>query len=93
MADVGFGLTREAVMEMAYAIVEKTGQEHPFKSGHAGRGWYEGFTSRQAIRSYSHSHCRMPEQSVQTRTRLMTSLLNLVPFLVDISNPAWSDIM
>ena len=22
---------------------------HPFKSGHAGRGWYEGLTARQAI--------------------------------------------
>ena len=49
MADMGFGLTREAVMAMAYAIVEKTGREHPFESGHAGRGWYEGFMSRQAI--------------------------------------------
>ena len=36
-------------MAMAYAIVEKTGREHPFKSGHVGRGWYEGFMSRQAI--------------------------------------------
>ena len=49
MADMGFGLTREAVMVMAYAIIEKTGREHPFKSGHAGRGWYEDFMSWQAI--------------------------------------------
>lgn len=49
MADMGFGLTRETVMAMAYAIVEKTGREHPLKSGHAGRGWYEGFMSRQAV--------------------------------------------
>ena len=49
MADMGFGLTREGMMAMAYAIVEKNGRSHPFKSGHAGRGWYENFMSRQAI--------------------------------------------
>lgn len=36
-------------MAMAYAIVEKSGRDHPFKSGHAGRGWYEGFMSCQAV--------------------------------------------
>lgn len=49
VADMGYGLTREGVMAMAYAIVERTGRNHPFKSGHAGRGWYEGFMSRQAL--------------------------------------------
>ena len=49
MADMGFGLTREGIMAMAYAIVEKTGRNHPFKSGHAGRGWYESFMSRQPL--------------------------------------------
>ena len=48
MADMGFGLTREGVMAMAYAIADKTGRGHPFKEGHAGRGWYEGFMARQA---------------------------------------------
>ena len=32
----------------AYAIVDKTGRDHPFKGGNAGRGWYEGFMARQA---------------------------------------------
>ena len=36
MADMGFGLTQEGVMAMAFAIVEKTGRNHPFRSGHAG---------------------------------------------------------
>ena len=49
MADMGFGLTREGIMAMAYAIVKKTGRNHPFKSGHAGRGWYESFMSRQPL--------------------------------------------
>ena len=48
MADMGFGLTREEVMAMAYATVDKTGRDHPFKEGYAGRGWYEGFMARQA---------------------------------------------
>jgi len=43
MADMGFGLTQEGIMAMAFAIVEKTRQNHPFKSDIAGRGWYEGF--------------------------------------------------
>lgn len=49
MADMGFGLTRESVMAMAYAIAAKTGRNNPFKEGHAGRGWYDGFMARQAI--------------------------------------------
>ena len=48
MADMGFGLTREGVMAMAFA---KTGRSHPFKSCHAGRGWYESFMARKAIRT------------------------------------------
>ena len=35
MADMGFGLTREGVMAMAFAIANKTGQSHPFKQGYA----------------------------------------------------------
>lgn len=38
-------------MAMAYAIAEKTGRDHPFKEGHACRGWYEGFMARQATLS------------------------------------------
>ena len=49
MADMGFGLIREAIIVMAHAIVDKTGREHSFKSGLAKRGWYEGFMSQQAI--------------------------------------------
>ena len=48
MADMGFGVTPEGVMAIAYAIADKTGRDHPFTEGHAGRGWYEGFMARQA---------------------------------------------
>ena len=34
---------------MVFAIVEKTGRNHPFKSGHGGRGWYESFMAHQAL--------------------------------------------
>lgn len=43
MADMGFGLTREAVMEMAFTIVEKSKRKHPFRDGRAGRAWFKGF--------------------------------------------------
>ena len=46
MADMGFGLTREDVMRVAYVIAEKCGKDHPFKNGAAGRAWFEGFKSR-----------------------------------------------
>ena len=49
MADMGFSLTREGVMAMVYAIVDKTGRDHPSKEGYTGRGWYKGFMARQAI--------------------------------------------
>ena len=43
MSEMGFGLNRETVMEMAYKIVDKTGRKHPFKNG---RAWFEGFQRR-----------------------------------------------
>ena len=41
-ADMGFGLTQNDVMGMAFAIVEKAKCKHPFIGGHARRVWYEG---------------------------------------------------
>ena len=46
MCDMGFGLTRQDVMRVAYSIVEKSGREHPFSNGMAGRAWFDGFRSR-----------------------------------------------
>ena len=67
MADMGFGLTREGVMAMAYAIVDRTGRDHPFKGGNAGRG------------HCAHPKlCHMPELSVLIRKQLMISLLSWV---------------
>lgn len=46
MADMGFGLSREDIMRIAFVIAERMGKSHPFKDESAGRGWYEGFRSR-----------------------------------------------
>ena len=46
MADKGYGLTRETVMELAFKIVDKTGRKNPFQGGKAGRAWFEGFRRR-----------------------------------------------
>ena len=43
MCDTGFGLNRQDVMQVAYSIVEKSGREHPFTYGMAGRAWFDGF--------------------------------------------------
>ena len=43
MSEMGFGLTRDGVMGMAFKIVSKSQRPHPFKNGSAGRGWFEDF--------------------------------------------------
>ena len=43
MADMGFDLSRDTVMELAFTIVEKSQRKHPFRDGRAGRAWFEGF--------------------------------------------------
>jgi len=46
MADMGNGIKRDTVMEMAFMIAEKTHKDHPFTDGKAGRAWFEGFLRR-----------------------------------------------
>jgi hypothetical protein len=62
MSDMGYGLTHEGVMGLAYSIVEKAKRPHPFQNGSAGRAWFEGFMRRNpklTIRSpQSLSYCR-----------------------------------
>ena len=36
MTEIGFGLSREDVMQMAYNIVDRSGQTHPFKDEKVG---------------------------------------------------------
>ena len=46
MADMGCGLTRDTVMELAFTIVQKGERKNPFHGGKAGRAWFEGFRRR-----------------------------------------------
>ena len=42
MLDMGFGLSRQDVMQMAFQLAEKSGISHPLRDGTAGRRWFEG---------------------------------------------------
>ena len=46
MADMGFGLSRQEIMFLAYQIAEKGGIKHPFRGESAGRKWFDGFRRR-----------------------------------------------
>ena len=43
MADMGFGLSHETVMCLAFKIVDATQQKRPFKDQKAGHVWFDGF--------------------------------------------------
>ena len=62
MADMGYGMTREAVMHVVYLYVEKCKRSHPFKNEKAGRWWFQGFKARHpnlTVRMpQALSHCR-----------------------------------
>ena len=65
MADMGFGLSCETVMCLAFKIVDATQRKHPFNDQKAGRAWFDGFRRRHpklSIRSplplsYCHARC------------------------------------
>ena len=46
MVEMGFGLSREDVMRLAFVIAETSGKEHPFHNDMAGRGWFDSFRKR-----------------------------------------------
>ena len=72
MSDMGYGLTREGVMGLAYSIAEKNERPHPFRNGSAGRAWFEGFMRRNpklTVRSpQSLSYCRAVSGNKETVT-------------------------
>ena len=43
MADMGFGLSCQEVMRLAFQIAEESGIKHPFKNCAAGSKWLEAF--------------------------------------------------
>ena len=46
MSEMGYGLTKEAVMHMVYTYVTKCQRQNPFANETAGRWWFQGFKSR-----------------------------------------------
>ena len=46
MSDMGYGLSRETVMSIAYKVAEKLKKQHPFTGESAGRSWLDGFRRR-----------------------------------------------
>ena len=43
MADLGFRLSHQDVMCLAFQLAEKSGMSHPFKDNSAGHRWFDGF--------------------------------------------------
>ena len=46
MAQMGFGLSRETVVCLAFKIVDATQRKHPFRDQKAGRAWFDAFCRR-----------------------------------------------
>ena len=61
MSGMGFGLSRDDVMRIAFRIAESSGRKQPFTNGSAGWSWMDGFTSHHpnltlwSAQSLSHS--------------------------------------
>ena len=64
MADMGFGLSRQEVMHLAFQIAEESGIKHPFQNFTAGRKWFEAFRSR-----HPNLTLRTPEALSYARTK------------------------
>lgn len=66
---MGFGLIRQDIMQLVYTLAEKSGKQHPFQGGAAGRSWFDGFRKRHpqlTLRvpqplSYCHALCSNEE--------------------------------
>ena len=72
MADMGFGVTREGVMAIAYAIADKIGRDHPLRKAMLAEGGTKVSWLGKPLSHCAHpSHCPMPELSVQTRKQSM----------------------
>ena len=67
MSDMGFGLSRNDVMVVAFKIAENSGRKHPFTDGAAGRAWFDGFRSR---------HPQLTLRSTQSLSRARASCAN-----------------
>ena len=91
MCEMGFGITREGVMGLAYSIVEKSQRSHPFQNGSAGRAWFEGFMRRRptlTVRSPQElSYCRAISANKETINDFFGKLGSLYGKLNLVSKP------
>ena len=76
MADMGFGWG----MAMVFVVTEKTGRNHSFKSGHAGRGGMKVSCLANLYFLCTSVFLDMLMQFIQTKRPLMISLPSLVQF-------------
>ena len=66
MVKMGFGLSREDVMCLAFVIAERSGKKHPFHDDMAGRRWLMVFeTVMPTLHSAHHNHCHILGHLVQ----------------------------
>lgn len=86
MSEMGFGLSRDTVMHLAYNIVEKAKRKHPFKDEKAGHAWFDGFRRRHprlTIRSPQLlSYCRAISANADTVNDFFR---NSVQFMVGLT--------
>ena len=69
MSKIGYGLTRERILEMVKKILDKDGRPNPFKENLPGRKWWELFLQRHPQLSVhkpealqlARAHCGTPE--------------------------------
>ena len=91
MSEMGFGLSCDTVMCLAYKIVDKAKRNHPFKDEKAGRAWFYGFHRRHpklTIRSPQPlSYCRALCANVDTINNFFRKLGSLYGMLSLISKP------
>ena len=75
MADMGYGLTRKTIMELALTIIQKSEQKNPFSGGKAGRAWFEGFRRRhpQISLRASQPSLRAPQPSLRAPQPSLTA--------------------
>ena len=81
MSEMGFGLSHDTVMCLAYKIVEKVPRNHPFKK--VGHGSMDSGGVIQGSRSAHLNHYRMLEHCVPTRILSMIFLESLGQYLAD----------
>ena len=91
MSEMGFGLSRDTVMHLAYSIVEKAKRKHPFKNEKAGRAWFDGFCRRHPKLTICSpqplSYCRVLSAAADTVNDFFGKLGKIYVRLNLIANP------